>query len=79
MQIENTNLENAIMLLVGIMAEVRPILQDEGLDYERGLVIFCENKEIYRQAWGIFQDMGAVKCKSVARKEWKIQIGRAHV
>ena len=75
-QIENTNLENAIMLLVGIMAEVRPILQDEGLDYERGLVIFCENKEIYRQAWGIFQDMGAVKCKSVARKEWKIPNNR---
>ena len=33
-------------------------------------------QEVYRQAWGIFQGMGAVKCKSVARKEWKIPNNR---
>lgn len=76
MQVENASFGEEIMLLLGVMAEVRPILQDERLDFEDGLVLFCEGKAIYRQIQGIFKEAGAVHCKSVGKTEWKIPNNR---
>lgn len=70
-QIELT-FDDAILLLTGIMAEVRPLLQDERLDFEKGLILFCEDNTICSKVWRFFKDAGNELCKSLRRSEWKI-------
>lgn len=65
-----------IMLLVNVMAEIRPLLMDEGLDFGNGLTLFCEEKAASREIEEFFQSVGAGQCKTLGRSEWKVPNNR---
>lgn len=72
------NSDDAIMVLISVMAEIRPLLQDEGLDFEQGFVLFAEDGVVCRQIQRFFKGAGTEQCKTVGRSGWKIpnnQIG----
>lgn len=70
------NSDDAMMVLISVMAEIRPLLQDEELDFEQGFVIFAEDSAVCRQIQRFFKGVGTERCKTVGRSEWKIPNNR---
>ncbi len=65
-----------ILLLINIMAEIRPLLIDERLDFQKGLVLFCADNAIGSRTESFFQKIGAAQCKSIGKSEWNIPNNR---
>ncbi len=54
-------------LLLGIVAEIQPLLADEDLALQRGAVLYAEDGEDYEKMMRIFQGIGAVVCKNLGK------------
>lgn len=70
------NFDDAIMILISVMAEIRPLLQNEALDFEQGFVLFAEDSAVCRKIQRFFNEAGAEQCKTVGRSGWKIPNNR---
>lgn len=61
-----------ILLLLNVMAEIQPFLQDVGLALRRGLVLFTEDWRNCDKIEKKLLQLGAVSCKKIAKNRAKI-------
>lgn len=68
---ENEQIDE-FMLLLNVMAEIRPFLSDVGLMLRHGVVLFVEDYKICDKVEKKFEDMGAILCSKVGRNKLEV-------
>ena len=69
----NANDEDDLMILLGIIAEIRPILAETNLILRSGVTIYAEDIRSYDILTEKLNEMGAIPCKLVSKKKREIQ------
>lgn len=69
----NLRIGGDMLLLINIMAEIRPFLLDAGLDFQGGIFIFCEDNQDMLRWRKELMDAGAECIKNLGKSNWKIR------
>lgn len=70
-EVRQEELCNEVTLLINVLAEISPILSDEGISVGRGLIIFSETANISQKIQRIYKAAGAVAWKNIVNARQK--------
>lgn len=61
-----------LLMLLNVMAEIRPFLRDERLALRNGLIMFAEDRKDYINIENKLLDMGGIMCKKIGKISLKV-------